>query len=77
MARRKIRKKHALPGDSMKFSKAPGDKISPTTTSSCKRERLSNTLVPKEHSDYDSMSPEMLRLLQEPGRNVESLSHET
>lgn len=80
VARRKIRKKHALPGDSMKFSKAPRDKRSPITTSSCKWERLRNTLVPKEYSDYERPTACHQRCLNcciKPGRSVESLSYET
>lgn len=53
VARRKIRKKHALPGDTTQFSKVPGDKRSPTITSNCEWERLRNSFVTKEHSDYE------------------------
>lgn len=61
--KKKNKRKHAVPGDSMKFSKAPGDKRSPTTTSSCKWERLSNILVPKEHSDYERPTADHQRCL--------------
>lgn len=82
VARRKIRKKYALPGDSMKFSKAPGDKRSPSTTCNrkdCKQERLSNTLLPKEHSNYERPTACHQRCLDccRSQAGVESLSHET
>lgn len=58
---------HLLSADAscgMKSSKAPGDKRSPTTTSSHKWERVSNILVPKEHSDYDRPTAFQQRCLQ-------------